>query len=206
MTRENMQKKQTDNNLRRRAEESLGKISDGQMESPDMDTQKLIHELRVHQVELEMQNEELRQSQAELESSRKRYLDLYDFAPIGYFTLDEKGFIQKVNLTGAGMLGYDRAFLKGKGFSEFVAPESQDEFYLHRKQTFANDIKHICELKLINRNGAEFHVQLQSVSVGKDVNNSRLRIAAIDITERVRSREELKRSHEHLEQRVEART
>lgn len=206
MTKKTLQESQADKELRRRAEESLDKASAGQMESSGMDTHKLFHELRVHQVELEMQNEELRQSQAELESSLNRYLELFDFAPIGYFTLDEKGLIQEVNLTGADMLGYDRAFLRGKDFTGFVAPNSQDEFYLHRKQAFEAHSKHICELKLISKNGAGFHVQLQTLAVGDDGNNSRLRIAAIDISERVRSREELKRSHEHLEQRVEART
>ena len=75
------------------------------------DTHRLIHELRVHQIELEMQNKELRRAQAALEESRMRYADLYDFAPLGYFTLDEQGRIIEVNLTGAKQLGIDKGDL-----------------------------------------------------------------------------------------------
>lgn len=206
MTKKNPQKNQADKKLRRQAEESLEKLSARKMGCPDMDTHELIHELRVHQIELEIQNEELRHSQTKLESSLNRYLELYDFAPNGYFTLDEMNLIQEVNLTGADMLGYDRSFLRGKRFTGFIAPDFQDEFYLHRKQALEANSKHVCEIKLINKNGAAFHVQLQTVVESDNGDNSRLRIAAIDITERVRSREELKRSHKHLEQLVEART
>jgi PAS domain S-box-containing protein len=206
MTKKKIYEKQADEKLRRRAEESLEKVSSGQMESFGMDTQKLIHELRVHQVELEMQNEELRQAQAELAQSRDRYLDLYDFAPMGYFTIDEKGLIHEANLTGADMLGYDRTFLRGKEFTGFVAPDSQDEFYLHRKQAFEDDSKHECELKLVNRKDGAFHVQLQTMALSDHENNHQLRIAAIDITARVRLEKKLKAYHQELERQVEVRT
>jgi len=207
MTKKNLQREEADKKLRRRAEESLSKDFAGQPEFSDVDTQKLIHELRVHQVELEMQNEELRQAQAELAQSRDRYLELYDFAPIGYFTLDKKGLIKEVNLAGAELLGLERARLIRQRFSRFIAPSSQDTFYFHRKRVLASEDRQVCELVLVNRNGAQFHAQLQTVSVddGKHSSNQ-LYIAVIDITARIRLEENLKVSHEKLERQVEART
>jgi PAS domain-containing protein len=91
--------------LRKRAEELLHKELENIQNTVEEDTQKLIHELQVYQIELEMQNEELRKAQAELEESRSKYFDLYELAPIGYFTLDKKGLILEANLTGANLLG-----------------------------------------------------------------------------------------------------
>ncbi len=207
MTKKNLQREEADKKLRRRAEELLSKEYAGQPESSDVDTQKLIHELRVYQVELEMQNDELRQAQAELAQSRDRYLELYDFAPIGYFTLDKKGLIKEVNLAGAELLGLARARLIRQRFSRFIAPGSQDTFYFHRKRVLASEDRQVCELVLVNRNSAQFHAQLQTVSVddGKHSSNQ-LYIAVSDITARVRFEEKLKASHEKLERQVEART
>jgi PAS domain-containing protein len=115
--------------LRSRAEKSLRRRSVVPKVSPDEDVERLIQELRVHQIELEMQNEELRNAQAELAESRDRYFDLYDLAPVGYFTLDEKGLILEVNLACADLLGSDRAALIQQRFSRFVSPDSQDAFY-----------------------------------------------------------------------------
>ena len=207
MTKKNLQREQADKKLRRRAEESLSKDFAEQPEFSDVDTQKPIHELRVHQVELEMQNEELRQAQSELAQSRDRYLELYDFAPIGYFTLDKKGLIKEVNLAGAELVGLERAHLIQKQFSRFIAPGSQDAFYFHRKRVLASEDRQVCELVLVNKNGAQFHAQLQTVAVGDfKHSSSQLHIAVIDITARVRFEEKLKASHEELERQVEDRT
>ena len=101
---------------------------------PLEDIDGLIHELEVYQIELEMQNDELRQVQLELEASRDRYLDLYDLAPVGYFSISEKGFILDANLMGATMLGLERGKLRGKHFSQFIAKDDQDVFYHHRRK------------------------------------------------------------------------
>ena len=174
--------------------------------APVEDVQKLIHELRVHQIELEIQNDELRATQAALEQSRDGYRELYDFAPVGFFSLDEKNLIKEVNLAGAELLGTERAFLIRQRFSRFIAPKSQDAFYFHRRKVLASKVKQVCELELVNRNGAVFSVQLQTVAVVDDQSSIQLRIAVMDITARIRLEEELKAANEELEQRVEDRT
>jgi PAS domain S-box-containing protein len=193
--------------LRNRAEKSLRKRSADVGKSPDNDVQKLIQELRVHQIELEMQNEELRKAQVELAESRDRYFGLYDFAPVGYFTLDENGLIVEINLVGADMLGFERASLIKKGFSRFVAPGSQDAFYAHRKQVFETGSKQFSELELKRKNGQFFYAQLQSVAVeGNEGNAIQLRTAVVDITERKRAEVALVEAHSQLEGRIAERT
>jgi len=193
--------------LRTRAEEFLHKRSEDSRTSPVENVQKLIQELHVHQVELEMQNEELRNAQTELAESRDKYFDLYDFAPIGYFTLDEKGLILEVNLTGADLLGSDRAALIKKVFSRFVAPGSQDAYYSHRKQAIETGTKQVSEIELKRKNGQSSHAQIQSVAVQENEGNTiRLRTAVVDITERKRAEMALLAAHSHLEKKIEERT
>ena len=92
--------------------------------------ERLVHELRVHQFELKVQNEELRRAQEELSASRDRYLALFEFAPVGYFTLDRNGSILEANLTAARLLGVDRSTLPGGRFSQFVSPADRNRFLL----------------------------------------------------------------------------
>src|SRR5580658_6763594 len=99
---------------------------------PAGDMHSLAHELHVHQMELEMQNEELRRVQLELEASRDHYSALYDFSPVGYLKLSEEGIVREANLTLAGQLGLNRSEVIGKRFSRFLAPEAQDVFHSHR--------------------------------------------------------------------------
>ena len=111
------------------AQEQLSESLDSIQKLKEKSPEEIIHELQVHQIELELQNDELRRVQLELEESRDRYQDLYDFAPVGYFTLTHKGFISEVNLTGARLLGAPRPKLINMRFGYFVAPESQDHYY-----------------------------------------------------------------------------
>lgn len=191
--------------LRRRSEELADEKNAHEPEFSDVDTQKLIHELRVHQIELELQNEELREAQSELALSRDRYLELYDFAPIGYFTLDNKGLIEKVNLAGAELLGFNRAHLIRKRFSSFIAPDSQDVFYFHRQKVLMSQDRQVCELELVNNNGVQFYAQLQTVAHDL-LNTTHLCIAAIDITARINFEKQLEAANQELEQRVADRT
>ena len=118
------------NELRNRAERMLRESPKGLKDIPTEDIQNLIQELQVYQIELEMQNAELRMTQLELEESRNKYVDLYDFAPIGYFTLNKYGLITGVNLAGADLFGMERAYLLKRRFSGFVSPEYRDTYFV----------------------------------------------------------------------------
>ena len=146
----------SDDKFRQRAEE-IARLK--AVQSPDdietlssEDTRKILHELRVHQIELEMQNEELRKVQSELETGRIRYLDLYDMAPVGYLTLTEKELILEANLTAATLLGVDRTTLIHQPISRFIFKEDQDIYYLHRKQLFESGKLQVCEMRMVPEN------------------------------------------------------
>ena len=123
---------------------------------PLEDINELIHELEVHQVELEMQNEELRKAQLDLEAARDKYTDLYDFAPVGYFSISDRGLILDANLNAATMLGIERVKLTGRRFSQFITKHDQDVFYLHIQKLFKTKTKQFCELKLKKGMGLNF--------------------------------------------------
>ncbi|CAG0984452.1 two-component system, cell cycle sensor histidine kinase and response regulator CckA [Methanosarcinales archaeon] len=185
--------KEKSETLRKQAERALtDQTADLQEELSTKDVQSLVHELRTHQIELEMQNEELRRAQVELEESRNRYSDLYDFAPIGYFTFDNNGLIIDVNLTGANKLDVERSFLIKKPFSLYIVPDSKDVFYSHLRQVFKTGGRQTCELKLVDKNRIQFDAQLESLLVQDSEGNfSRCRTAISDITERKRAEEAL---------------
>ena len=111
--------------LRRRAEKVLSETPEKPSPTPGADLHKLVHELSVHQIELEMQNNELRRSQEQLEESRSEYAELYDLAPVGYLTFDKKGLITRANLTACSLLGVEKSLLIKKPFAFFVHPESK---------------------------------------------------------------------------------
>jgi PAS domain-containing protein len=109
--------------LRRRAEEML-LIEHGELDKISLiDMRNVVHELRVHQIELEMQNEELRRTQQELQASREKYFDLYDMAPAGYVSINEKGIILEANLSIATLLGKERSHLVGRPLTRFIHRE-----------------------------------------------------------------------------------
>jgi PAS domain S-box-containing protein len=139
-----------------------------ELRSPRTDeaTQRLVHELEVHQIELEMQNEELRRAREELTLSRKKYTDLYDFAPSGYFTFDANGVIREVNLTGAQLLGMERRLLANKPFISFIADaDGKEIFSSHLETVLQRQGKQRCEIRLAGKEGTVIHGQLQSVTV-----------------------------------------
>ena len=113
----------------------------------------LVHELQVHQIELEMQNEELKRARLE-EEAQEKYSDLYDFAPIGLFTLDEQGRILELNLSGARLLGVERRNLSKKSFRRFVAPKDRPTIDDFCKKAFETSTKQACELLLLKKDGA----------------------------------------------------
>lgn len=118
--------------LHQRAEEKARLDEDAALQTLTLaDAKQLFHELRVYQIEMEMQNEELRRMQQNLEISRTRYFDLYDLAPVGYLTIDTHGLILEANLTAVTMLGGSRDNLLKKPISQFIFGEDQDIYYLH---------------------------------------------------------------------------
>ncbi len=131
--------------LRHRAEKRL-KPRTAEVAAPGSpaEMQRLVHELQVHQIELEMQNEELRESRSQVEAALERYSDLYDFAPVGYFTLSPNGTIREVNLPGARLLGVERANLVGNRFGAFVSETTRPLFDSWLKDVFATGTKRTC--------------------------------------------------------------
>jgi PAS domain S-box-containing protein len=183
--------------LRKRAEEFLNKNPDAINEPAHEDIHKLIEELHLHQIELEMQNKELHQAQLELEATRDQYVDLYDFAPVGYMTLSEKGLILEANLTLSTMLGIERSSLIGKPFTRFITKDTQDDFYLHRHKLFETKAKQNCELKLKKKDNTPFHARLECILV-EDAREDTIKVRAIitDISERKRTEKLLSESRE----------
>ena len=112
--------------LRAEAEAMVGSLSPAEEAQP---AEILLHELLVHKVELEMQNEELRRAHTAMEEARDRYMSLYEFAPVGYITINREGLIGEINLTGSALLGFDRTKLIGSRFSKFVAPQDRDRWH-----------------------------------------------------------------------------
>jgi PAS domain-containing protein len=138
-----------DQMLRRNAEELLKKKQDKLDRSAmETDAVKLLHELQVHQIELEMQNEELIRANETAEAALKKYTMLYDFAPMGYFTLDSEGSICDLNFTGAEILGDKRFSLMNSNFKLFIADESLKIFNSFFKRVFATEFKESCEVNL----------------------------------------------------------
>jgi len=165
----------------------------------------LLQELQAHHIELEMQNEALREAQAMLEESRNRYSDLYDFAPLGYFTFNRNGLILEANLTGAEQLGMEREQIIEKPFIFYVAQEDQIHFRAHLEAVFQGGGRRHCEIKMNGRNGS-FYVQLESLLVEEKGGDRRCRTAVADITPRKRAEEETKKVNELLESRILQRT
>lgn len=156
-------------------------------------TGNLLHELEVHQIELEMQNEALRQSQLELEKSRDRYMDFYDFSPIGYLTIDENGLITELNLTGSAMLGIARNKIRYQRFSAFVTPEYQEHWYRNFQSALASEEVISCELSLQRQDGSRFFARIDSLRLNKRGESPAVRLVLTDITERIKSEEEIRK-------------
>lgn len=138
--------------LRKRAEAELKTRMD---ELPDMSgdqIQNLIHELHTHQIELEMQNVELRQAQEQLAIEHEKYIALYDFAPVGYFTLNDEGVILEANLTLAELLGVNRRSLIKKPITNFISEEDQDIYYRHRQKLLDTRMSQTCEIRVKKKN------------------------------------------------------
>jgi PAS domain S-box-containing protein len=146
---------------------------------------QVVHDLRVHQVELEMQNEELRQTQEELEASHSRYFDLYNLAPVGYFTIGEPGLVLKANLVVTNLLGMERDLLINQPITRFITAEDQDIYHLFRTRLFNTGQPQTCELRMTSADGGWFWADMKA-TLGKDAQSAEAMLYAVmsDITER----------------------
>jgi len=186
-------------NLRQRAEQQLGPSTGSGQSLGLEETQRLLYELQVHQVELEMQNKELRRVQAELEASHSRYFDLFEMAPVGYVILNEPGLLLLANLTAAGLLGMERSALAKQPLTRFILPDDQDIYYLHRKQLFKTGAPQVCELRMLKKGGVQIWVQMQT-TVTQDADGAPVyRVTLSDITTRKQAEEALRVAKESLE-------
>jgi PAS domain S-box-containing protein len=175
--------------LRQRAEQTLRERPASLDDLSPREAQRLVHELQVHQIELEMQNEELRRAQEELETSRAKYLDLYDLAPVGYFTLNAQGTILESNLTAAGLLRVERGRLIGRPLTRFIVKADQDVYYFHRRALFETGAPQVCDLRLVRGDGSQFYACLEAV-VADGVDGAPVcRAAVSDVSTRVQAEE-----------------
>jgi PAS domain-containing protein len=154
--------------LRRKAEEKLKSKEKKTAPLLEADVKKLIHELQVHQIELEMQNEELREAYETAETALRKYTLLYDFAPMGYFTLNSEGSICELNFTGAEMLGEKRYSLINTNFKLFVSQGSLHVFNDFFSRLYSGDAKQSCELMLGYDDKTLCYVYMEGIVTGDD--------------------------------------
>lgn len=185
--------------LRRRAEKALRARPQPPLPSSPERLDELVHELRTHQIELELQNEELRSAQEELLQSRDDYADLYEFAPVGYVTLDEHGLIRKANLTVAELLGADRGWLVGQPLSRFPLASDQSEYYKLRRALLDTQERRSCELRLQRGDAEVFWASLDGsiVPASRD-RDLQIRLTVTNIDRRKQLEEARARSEERL--------
>jgi len=195
MEKENQKSPSDFPELRKHAEKKLQQDTEEQSTFSEEGKDYLIQELRVHQIELEMQNDELCKTQVELQESRDEYIDLYDFAPVGYLTLSKKGIILKANITVSTMLGTERTLLINKPFSQFVFHDNQDDYYFFINRLLSGENNQELELKLKKGEGSLLHAHLQADSIKKgDDNHQQFRVTVTNITKRKQAEEQIKAS------------
>ena len=183
MTKKILKSKHADD-LRRRAEKRIPETLENIKGMSAAEIQKLVHELHVHQIELEMQNEALQGSQAETAESQYKYTDLYDFAPVGYFTLDKKGHIIEANVTGASLFGAEKRALIGQSFHRFIHTSYFNVFRSHLQKAHELRSKQICKIKITRKDGGAFDALIDTIAViDGDGNIDHCRSSVTDITE-----------------------
>ncbi|MEI7673665.1 MAG: PAS domain-containing protein [Deltaproteobacteria bacterium] len=207
--------------LRKQAEEKAShfttiedlKPEDGDTLPQGVPTRQTLHELRVHQIELEIQNDELRRAQAETENLRAQYFDLYDLAPVGYLTVSEKGLILEANLTAANLLGVAKKSLILQLLTRFIIKEDQEIYYRHHKgllQTHSTSsgqagAPQSWEMRLLKKDGTAFWAKIEGNTAPDGDGAPTCRMAISDISEQKRAEEALQQLA-GLEERVRERT
>ena len=174
--------------LRQRAEQKLRDQPPlAEQARIETDTRALVHELQVHQIELEMQNEELHRTQLEAQQAADKYTELFDFAPVGYFVLDASGVVRAVNLAGAALLGRDRQHVTGQPFEKFVVADSRADFSAFCRGLQPGEGRRSCELRLRQHDHRHCDVLVEATGAGDESGPDHgCRLAVTDITERKR--------------------
>src|SRR5437773_12047653 len=184
--------------LRRRAEARLRDQRQGQRskagdQKSEAGTLRTLHELEVHQIELEMQNSDLQKARDDLEAALEKYTDLYDFAPVGYFSIDESGVILEANLSGAALLGVERSRLINRRLLLFMSPTSRPMFLAFLKKVFSGLKDQACEALLLQEGGGTFWAGFQATSaVCPKGTRKWCRVAFGDITARKQAEEAMR--------------
>ena len=191
-----MKKYSNNNKLRDKAEEILSENLKSEM-PPSDDFPELVHELQTHQIELEMQNKQFRRSQEELEEAKLKYFNLYEFAPMGYFTLDKKEIIKETNLAGAALLGVKKPEVINSAFIQFMTSESRRKFYKHLEIVKKTGPGQTCEVEFIKNDGNKVYAHLNTFSTLDDEKKfKKFIITATDITELKKAENALRASEE----------
>jgi hypothetical protein len=177
--------------LRQQAEELLKKKSSrSKLKLSETDLLKLIYELDVHQIELELQNEELRLAQAAAQNTAEKYLELYDFAPIGYLELTKEGSIVEINLCASQMLGKERSKLKMSQFELFISDDTKQFYHVFLRNTFTSNTKTTCEVMLSTNASSPVYVRLIGIICK---NKEQCLLTMMDINDQKRTESELEK-------------
>jgi hypothetical protein len=172
-----------DSSLRLRAKTHLKKKPQKKgAAAKETDTQKLLHELQVHQIELEIQNEELMRARAEREALLAKYTDLYDFAPVGYLTLARDGSVLQVNLTGARLLGVERSRLLRRPFQSLVTEGTRADFYDFLAKVFSSQVRKTCEIAILQEKSLVRPLYIQFEALASD-GGDECRAVFVDVTD-----------------------
>ncbi|MHB1355726.1 MAG: PAS domain S-box protein [Anaerolineae bacterium] len=191
----------TKDELRRRAEEIVREkaaLAPTDQAAMSPEAAQALHELAVHQIELEMQNEELRHAQAELEAARARYFDLYDLAPVSYLTIGQNGLILEANLTAASLFGVVRNELARQPFHRFILPGDQGRYNLLCKQLANKEVPQACDLGMLKLDGTIFWAHLTATLTRNADNEPEYHVVLSDITQRILAEVNLRKSEEEL--------
>jgi PAS domain S-box-containing protein len=180
--------------LRRLAELQLIEISKAESRTT-FEAQRLTHELDVHKIELEIQNRELLNARDDMEAMLEKYTDLFELAPVSYFILDCEGIVDSVNLTGSSFLGLERSLVNGRRFDHFIDPAVRPDFAAFLERVFKSLVTEVCEVVLLKRDNTRLFVQIEAMAATSGLE---CRVALIDITERKRAVESLRKEKEAI--------
>ncbi len=187
---------------RHQADKPAGKKVLALREDPEpLSTEKLqymLHELRAHKIKLEMQNEHLKQTRAEIEHSRDQYSDLYEHAPVGYLTLNEMGLIMRANCTVAELLGVEKEALLGRLLTSFILPNDVDIFYRNRKFIDTTGESKVFEIRMVRHDGTHLWTRIEAIVKQENKSESLCRLAVSDISITKKVEMELRESEKRL--------